>query len=167
MMPIGLSMMEPTHRRNDAQARELRGYVRREYGAELPWLLSRLPRPRPPLRRLLRLARARFGGTRAVDTNSAPASVREPAPPRPVPAPRPWPASERPDPVPTVSAECLHLVREDIGEVGVAAVTRCVACGLVFVEQPGRVWAIASPDRAASPATPAARELPLLGPLGT
>jgi len=50
--------------------------------------------------------------------------------------------------------------------MGAAALTRCVACGLVFVEQPGRAWAIASPDRAVSTPAPAAREPSPLGPLG-
>src|SRR3990170_8873924 len=59
MMPIGLYTMEPTLRRNDAGARDLRAYVRREYGAGLPWLLSQVPRREAVLRRLLRRGRGR------------------------------------------------------------------------------------------------------------
>jgi len=169
MMPIGLYTMEPTLRRNDAGARDLRAYVRREYGAGLPWLLSQVPRREAVLRRLLRRGRGRPRDAPSTARTPADVSAAVPvpsAPPRPGPALRPWALPQRSVPAVAASTECPHLVREDLGEMGAAALTRCASCGLVFVEQPGRAWAIASPDRAVSTPAPAAREPSPLGPLG-
>lgn len=170
MMPLGLHTMDPALRTNDAATHELRAYLRREYGAGVPWILSQIPRREPVLRRLLRRARGRSRGAPPAARPSADVPAAEPvpsAPPRPGPAPRRGAIPRRSVPSLAAPTECSHLVREDLGEVGTAAITRCVACGLVFVEQPGRAWAIAPPDRAARTAKPAAPELPLLGPFGT
>ncbi len=123
--------------RTDRASRELRAYLRSEWGGDAPWLYP--PAPRTPWR-------ARLRGWWAARRST---SLRSPQPSADLPsagisyAPS---ATEDPE-------DCPHADVEQLGFSGATLFVRCSRCGDVLILRGARQWRVASED-VACPAEP-------------
>ena len=127
--PMAERMIRPSP--NDRSSRELRAYVRREWGSDVSWIESLAPRR--PLR--LRMRAWLRGRAEARESRS-----RDDERPRPCFASLPVSLD--------AEAGCPHSAAEDLGFCGSARFLRCSLCGGVLIGHDGRWWGL---DPAGSP----------------
>ena len=135
MIPNSLIELAMNPPQNDRGSPELRAYVRREWHAEIAWLVRLFSRETvgSTIRGLLRELTAR---PRNKDGEAGPAR----------------PQTLRVDA--RAAEDCPHPVVEDLGFGGPASFLRCALCGGVLILHAGRRWSVSPVEPAAWEETP-------------
>ncbi len=123
MIPNTLVEMASKPRQSHRGTPELRAYARREWHAEISWILGLFSREAARTK-----VRGRSRGRRPV---TRPARA-EAVPARSAIAPVALP----------VAGDCPHVLVEDLGYGGPAAFLRCALCGGVLIDHAGRRWSL-------------------------